>query len=148
MAIPELDDDGFLPEGVHECSLDELQQRFGGTQRLDQRSVLFDKLGQYLQELRSTGTVVGLVVDGSFITNKLEPNDIDLVLILPADHDFAADLRPFEYNVLSRRRVFKRYGFDVLVARENSPELVEYVAFFQQIRGETDRRKGILKVLR
>ena len=38
-------------------------------------------------------------------------------------------------------------SFDVLVAREKSPELVEYVEFFQQIRGETDRRKGILKVL-
>ena len=147
MSIPELDDDGFLPEGVHECSLDELQQRFGGVQSSDQRSVLFDKLGQYLQEVRSTGMVVGLIVDGSFVTNKVEPNDIDLVLILPADHDFAADLRPFEYNVLSRRRVLKRYAFDVLVARENSPELVEYVEFFQQIRGETDRRKGILKVV-
>ena len=147
MAIPELDDDGFLPEGVHECSLHELQQRFGDVQSSDQRSVLFDKLGQYLQEVRSTGLVVGLIVDGSFVTNKVEPNDIDLVLILPADHDFAADLRPFEYNVLSRRRVHKRYAFDVLVARENSPELVEYVEFFQQIRGETDRRKGILKVV-
>lgn len=125
MAIPKLDDDGFLPEGVHECSLDELQQRFGGAQHLDQRSVLFAKLEQYIQELRSTGMVAGLVVDGSFVTNKVEPNDIDLVLILPENHDFAADLRPFEYNVLSRRRVHKRYAFDVLVAREKSPELVE-----------------------
>jgi uncharacterized protein (DUF1800 family) len=70
-----------------------------------------------------------------------------LVLILHTNHDLNATLRPFEYNVLSRRRVLKRYAFDVLVARENSPELLEYVEFFQQIRGETDRRKGILKVL-
>ena len=108
--------------------------------------MLFAKLEQYIEELRSTGMAAGLVVDGSFVTDKVEPNDIDLVLILPANHDFAAELRPFEYNVLSRRRVHKRYAFDVLVAREKSPELVEYVAFFQQIRGETDRRKGILKV--
>ena len=147
MAIPDLSDEGFLPEGVHECSLDEIQQRFGGTPALDRRSALFAKLVDYIQELRSTELAAGLIVDGSFVTNKTEPNDVDLVLILPTNHDFTATLRPFEYNVLSRRRVRKRYDFDVLVARENSPELLEYVEFFQQTRGETDRRKGILKVL-
>ena len=115
MAIPDLDDDGFLPEGVHECSLDEIDQRFGGNQSAVRRSALFAKLREYIQELRSTGMAAGLIVDGSFITNKTEPNDIDLVLILPERHDFNAVLRPFEYNVLSRRRVFKRYAFDVLV---------------------------------
>ena len=147
MAIPDLDDDGFLPEGVHECSLDELQQRFGGTQAGDRRSALFAKLVDYIQELRSTGMATGLIVDGSFVTHKSDPNDVDLVLILRTNHDFTATLRPFEYNLLSRRSVFKRYAFDVLVAREHSPELLEFVHFFQQIRGETDRRKGILKVL-
>ena len=147
MAIPDLDDAGFLPEGVHECSLDEIDQRFGGNQSAFRRSALFAKLREFIQEVRSTGMAAGLIVDGSFITNKTEPNDIDLVLILPDEHDFNAVLRPFEYNVLSRRRVFKRYAFDVLVARDNSPELLEYVEFFQQIRGETDRLKGILKVL-
>ena len=147
MAIPDLDDDGFLPEGVHECSVDELQQRFGGTHHGDRRSALFAKLVDYIQELRSTRMATRLIVDGSFVTNKTEPNDVDLVLILPTNHDFTAVLHPFEYNVLSRRRVFKRYAFDVLVARENSPELLEYVEFFQQIRGRADRRKGILKVL-
>ena len=68
------------------------------------------------------------------------------MLILSERHDFNAVLRPFEYNALSRRRVFKQYAFDVLVARDNSPELLEYVEFFQQVRGDTDRRKGLLRV--
>ena len=85
MAIPDLDDDGFLPEGVHECSLDEIDQRFGGNQSAVRRSALFAKLREYIQELRSTGMAAGLIVDGSFITNKTEPNDIDLVLILLRD---------------------------------------------------------------
>lgn len=146
MPIPALDEDGFLPEGVHECSLDELQQQFGGTELGDRRSDLFARLVNYILELRATGMATGLIVDGSFVTRKTEPNDIDLVLILFADHDFTATLRPFEYNVLSRRRVSKLYAFDLLVARENSPELVEYVEFFQQIRGDTVRRKGILRL--
>ena len=101
----------------------------------------------YIQELRSTGKAAGLIVDGSFVTGTAQPNDIDLILILAANHDFSAELRPFEYNALSRRRVRKRYAFDVLVARTDSPELVEYIEFFQQIRGEPSFRKGILKVL-
>jgi hypothetical protein len=88
-----------------------------------------------------------VVVDGSFVTAKDEPGDIDLVLVLPTGHDFGAELRPFEYNVLSRRMVRKRYAFDVLVAREKSSELTEYMAFFQRVRGDIQRRKGILKVV-
>ncbi len=116
-------------------------------QRLEFHLIVFAKFVVYILELRSTGMAAGLIVDGSFVTNKTEPNDVDLVLILPTNHDFTATSCPFEYNLLSRRSVFKRYAFDVLVAREDSPELLEYVEFFQQIRGETDRRKGILKVL-
>ncbi len=147
MAIPDLDDDGYLPEGIFECSLDELAERFGRARRSDHRPRLLVKLLDYIRELRTTELAVALVVDGSFVTSKDEPNDIDCVLVLRADHDLSVNLRPFEYNVLSRRRVRKRYAFDVLVARENSPELLEYVEFFQQIRGETGRRKGIVKVL-
>jgi hypothetical protein len=43
--------------------------------------------------------------------------------------------------------VRKRYAFDVLVAREKSSELTEYMAFFQRVRGDIQRRKGILKVV-
>ena len=30
MPIPQFDPNGFLPEGVYECSLEELRERFGG----------------------------------------------------------------------------------------------------------------------
>ena len=146
MAIPDTDQDGFLPAGVHECSLDELEQRFGRFQYSNCRPTWMARLVEFLSEVRSAGMVLCVVVDGSFVSDKAEPNDIDLVLVLPENHDFSADLRPLAYNVLSRRMVRKRFGFDVLVAREHSAEMVEYVAFFQQVRGEPHRRKGILKV--
>ena len=147
MAIPDLDQDGFLPDGIHDCSLGELEDRFGRFQRSDCRSALCAKLVEYLGEVRSTGMASFVIVDGSFVTDKPEPNDIDLVLVLSAAHDLATNFRPFEYNALSRRMVRKRYGFDVLVARAGSSELAEYIEFFQQVRGERDRRKGLLKVV-
>ena len=146
MSIPPLDADGYLPEGLHDCTLDELQRRFGMDVHEECRSLLFSKLHEYVVEIRSTARDLVLLVDGSFVTGKDHPNDVDLILILPHDHDFRTELRPFEYNVLSRRRVSKRYAFDLLVAREDSPELREYIAFFQQVRGDPSRRKGLLRV--
>ena len=66
--------------------------------------------------------------------------------MLNAGHDFAAELRPFEYNVLSTRQTHKIYGFDLLVAMQGSAVYVEYLTFFAQVRGDTGRRKGLLRL--
>ena len=146
MPIPDFDADGFLPTGVHDCGWDEIQLRFGGTDKGASRAFLFANLNEYRRELNATGLAIGLIVDGSFVTYTADPHDIDLVLILSKDHDFTVEIRPFEYNALSRRRVSKRFAFDLLVARDDSAELEEYIEFFQQVRGQTHRRKGILRV--
>ena len=146
MPIPNFDADGFLPVGVYDCEWNEIQHRFGGTGNGASRAFLFASLLEYWSELHATGLAMGLIVDGSFVTQTVDPHDIDLVLILSKDHDFTAELRPFEYNALSRRRVSKRFAFDLLVARDDSVELEEYIEFFQQVRGQAGRRKGILGV--
>jgi hypothetical protein len=69
---------------------------------------------------------------------------IDLILIIPSDHDFADDLLPSQYNILSKSRVRKRFRFDLVAVRENTAELDEAVTFFVQVRGKPDARKGIL----
>ncbi|MCI0420617.1 MAG: hypothetical protein L0387_39830 [Acidobacteria bacterium] len=53
-----------------------------------------------------------------------------------------------EYNVVSRRRVHRRYGFNLLVARSNSEEYRRYVSFFQQVRFEPEKKKGLLRIQR
>jgi predicted nucleotidyltransferase len=103
-------------------------------------------LEAYVAEIRSTGVVSWIVVNGSFVTGKPGPSDIDLIVVLQPGHDLDAPLGPFEYNAVSRRRVRKRHGFDILVARDGSPELNEYLAFFQQVKQEPDRQKGVLRV--
>lgn len=146
MAIPALDQNGLLPVGVHDCTLDELKARFGSFQISDRRPQLFARLEAFLSEARATGLVVSLLVDGSFVTSKPEPNDIDLILVVVPNHSFAADLSPLEYSVLSKRRVHRRYGFDLLVACDDSDEYRRYVRFFQQIRFAPERAKGILRL--
>jgi hypothetical protein len=146
MTIPELDDDEVLPPGVHLASLEEVRERFGQFQHSSRRPDLFEKLEEFVTEARATGFVESVIINGSFVTGIDEPNDIDLILGLRVSHDFEAVLRPFEYNVISKRRVRKQFQFDILVARVGSETYNEYVRLFQQIRGRDDRTKGIVRV--
>ena len=146
MQIPDFEANGLLPSGIYDCSLETIRSRFGTFQNTDQRPVLYRKLQEYLEEARNTKLVYSVVIDGSFVTTKSAPNDIDVILVLYKDHDFSAELRPFQSNPLSRRWVNRRYGFDVLVARDESAEYLEYLAFFEQVRNEPGFRKGLLKV--
>ena len=147
MSIPRLEPNGFLPAGVHECTLAEIRERFGTFQGSDRRSILFARLEEFIAEARQSGIVRGLVVDGSFVTAEPAPNDIDLIVLVSTAHDFSADLTLVEYNVLSKQRVRRRFGFDLLVAREGSLEYGRWTEFFQQLRLEPGRQKGILKVV-
>jgi hypothetical protein len=147
MPIPPLDEHGFLPVGIHDCSLEEVKARFGSFQVSDRRPGLFQKLQALVAEARAAGFARSLLIDGSFVTAKPDPNDIDLVLVLPLAHDLAADLPPAQYNLVSKRRVQKRYGFDIVAVRENTLEFDEAVAFFQQVRHQPNLRKGILRLL-
>jgi len=78
--------------------------------------------------------------------SKAEPNDIDVIIVVAPDHDFFADISPAAYNVLSKQRVHRRFGFDLLVAREDSVEYRDWTDFFQQVRLEPGLRKGILRL--
>lgn len=124
----------------------ELYERFANLPSRLQRARLIHQLDQYIEEARSTSVVHAVVVDGSFITTKESPNDIDLVAVLSGDHDFSQELRPFQTAALSHRSVNRRYGFDLFAARDNSTEYREYVDFFQQVRGEPGLRKGIVRI--
>ena len=146
MASPDFDSAGFLTSGVHECTIAEIKGRFGAFQTTEARCRLFEKFETFLAEVRATGFVVAVIVNGSFATSKHDPNDIDLILVLAPIHDFSAHLRPLEYNVLSRRRVRKLYRFDILVGQEAQHELQEYIDFFTQVRGAPGRTKGMLRV--
>ncbi len=131
MPIPDLNEDGFLPEGIYESSLEEVRQRFGGFQRTDRRPALFTKLSLFLTEARASGLIEAVIVDGSFVTAKDEPSDIDLILVLHADHDYRAELKPLEYNALSKRRLRRRFRFDVVIAQDGSDVYEQAVNFFQ-----------------
>ncbi len=146
MPIPEFSANGLLPAGIHDCTLEELAARFGIFQGNEQRPKLMGKLAQFISEAATFDFVRWIIVDGSFATANRSPNDVDLIVVVAADHDFQTDITPTAYNVLSKLSVRRRYGFDMLVAREGSIEADRWISFFQQVRLEPGLRKGILRL--
>lgn len=71
--LPEFTPAGLLPPGLHRASWQELCERFGGTRR---RVRLLDGLLRAATNLRDAGAVV-MWLDGSFVTNKPNPDDFD-----------------------------------------------------------------------
>lgn len=147
MPIPSFNEHGLLPEGVHDCSLEEIEARFGAFQGSERRPELRFRLKEFLREAKASGIVLAILINGSFVTATPDPNDIDVIMVVPASHDYARDLRPAEYDVVSKLRVRRRYGFDLLLARAGSVELARYTAFFQQVRFAPFERKGILRIV-
>ena len=126
--------------------MDDAAERFGAFQSSDRRPQLWARFAEFMREVKACRLIEAVLVDGSFVTATTDPNDIDLVLVVPAGHDFEADFQPSEYNILSKRLVNRRFGFDLLVARADSEEFRRYVGFFQQVRLEPGRKKGILRI--
>ena len=149
--IPELDD-GVLPDGVHDCTPDEVEAVFGRFQKSDRRMVLTDRLKAYLTDAQRSGIVVAVLLDGSYVTAKDEPDDIDLIVVRRPDV-VVEDLRPFEYNAISKWVIRKVYKFDVFSIADGSEELTERIKFFSQVNpskpgGYTTRTtKGLLRIL-
>jgi len=129
-----LDDRKLLPPGVHDASLKELEELFGRFQRSDQRPKLFRKLREYLKELKLAECASAVIIDGSFVMGCVdEPRDIDLVVVSTADWDWNADLKPYQYNVVSKRRVKKDYRFDAIFVRPGSELETEWLEFFGRV---------------
>lgn len=146
MAIPELDEHGHLPTGVHDATLEEVRERFGQFHGSDRRVQLFAVLERFAAEAKSAELVQAMIVNGSFTTDKVRPSDIDLVLVLREHIDYSRDLLPRQYNVVSPKRVKAKHGFDVLYATDSPESLDPLVEFFSQVRGQPELRKGMVRV--
>lgn len=150
-----LDHRKVLPVGIHDATLDELEELFGSYQGSMQRPNLFGKLREYVAKLRSAGIGGYLVVDGSFVMGCIDiPGDIDVVLGLPADWDFGEDLKPFQYNLISKRDLKREFPFDLFAVRQGSAEEIRILDYFAKVNTKwyepynfpTDSQKGLVRI--
>jgi hypothetical protein len=145
MPLPELNATGDLLAGVHRATLAELLLRFGSV--IGQRGVCARRLSHVFDLAVRTGYVKRLIVFGSFITAKEQPNDVDVILVM--DDKFRLEDCPMESRGLFDHAVAQaRYGASVFWVRpqmliEESVE--EFVAYWQIKRDRTQR--GIVEVI-
>ena len=109
MPIPALNADGLLPTGIFDCSLSDVRERFGNFQGIDARQRQFARLEELVGAMQRSGLFEALLLDGSFVTAKPSPNDIDLVAVLRPGHNFERDLPLSEYALVSRAMLRRRW---------------------------------------
>jgi hypothetical protein len=80
--IPEFNEFGYLPEGVHLASLDEIASRFGHESEI--RLAQMDSV-RWLVDLAKQAGIQRMILNGSFVTDQIEPNDVDCALLPLAD---------------------------------------------------------------
>jgi hypothetical protein len=80
--IPPFEDNGYLPPGIHPGTLEEVEARFGCDS--DVRRAQVQSLRWLVEIVRRAG-IARVILDGSFVTDAIEPNDVNCALLVAAD---------------------------------------------------------------
>lgn len=139
--IPDFRDDGYLPDGVHFATESEVTFRFGIS--TVQRRRLTLRLRRWL-ELARLVDAKRFFVDGSFVTAKSDPEDVDAVVWIPADFGSRVDRGDLEAVELDSMLVTRRP--EELFAAEDRRDWEEWIEFFGRTRESDGRRKGIVEI--
>jgi hypothetical protein len=85
-----------------------------------------------------------LLIDGSFVTAKAEPDDIDAVILLPPDFEHQVEqgieaALELEEMILTRRP-------EEIFAAEDETDWNDWIAFFGRTREADGRLKGLVEI--
>jgi hypothetical protein len=139
--IPQFNANGLLPEGVYAATLEEVTERFGGNGR---RRKLLKGLSEALTLLRAAGCR-RVFINGSFVTSKQLPNDIDVCWDIEGVDPDALDHVFFDFDD-GRAAQKARFGAEFFPAQV--PEGLTgktFLAFFQ-IDKQMGEPKGIIEL--
>ena len=145
--IPELaDSDGpwnMLPHGIHEATLDEIEQRFATN---DTRQRLYQGFREGVEALRKAGCRV-VYLDGSFVSEREYPGDfdacwdpthVDLTKLDPILID-RTDLRT------GRKGQKEKYSGEFFPSSVRADSSLTFLEYFQ-IDKDTKNAKGIIRI--
>jgi hypothetical protein len=130
-----------LPEGIHVCSAGEAVFRFGTGSR--QRRRLAGRLRRWI-ELGRQVEARWLLLDGSFVTAKKNPDDVDAVLFVPPD--FAQRVEQGEDAAVELEGMLLTRQPEELFAAEDEADWQGWCEFFGRTREPDGRRKGIVEI--
>jgi len=142
--IPDFDTDGNLPSGIYEANLMEIEAKFTFTLK---RKGHFKHLKLLIVDLIAIGCKT-IYIDGSFITKKALPNDIDICWESKGVDLINAKMNmPILWDLnFPRNAQQNKYHADIFPANcfELSSKL--YFLDFFQFDKNTGKAKGIIKL--
>ena len=143
MPIPSFGEDGWLPVGHHAATWEEVVARFGGDVG-SRRASLTSKLLELRDALRSCGLAGRVLLNGSYVSAKAEPDDFDLLLIGPPDIQLLKDSNPALAELLDAERVEKLFECSLFYVSSESPALGEILTLWDHSKEKVP--KGSIEV--
>jgi len=140
-SIPPFREDGYLPDGLYLATEAEATFRFGSPGRQRRRLIL--RMRQWIELARKVGAK-RLLIDGSFVTRKGQPKDIDAVVLLPADFEEQVE-RGADAAVELEGMLLTRMPEEIFAAEDDS-DWNDWVQFFSRTRETDGRRKGLVEI--
>jgi hypothetical protein len=139
--IPESDERGELPPGIHRASWDEIVTRYAINTR---RSELLDGLLHALRSLRAAGCTIAYL-DGSFVSVKEHPGDFDACWESTGVDPARLDDELLDFSN-ARAAQKARYGGELFpVEASAEPAGTTFLDCFQRDR-ESGAPKGIISI--
>jgi hypothetical protein len=97
-------------------------------------------LKRYFAAAKNSGIVKAVIVNGSYVTCKDEPDDVDLIAVLDSGFDWTQELRPYKANMIDRAAIRREYKFDGFAYNEDETGLKNQIAVFAVV---TDKHVGL-----
>lgn len=142
--IPKFDKNGNLPPGIHEATFDEVTTRFSlpKSRKRTSRTHWLTAFYQFVYPF-----ALYIFIDGSYTTNKLSPNDVDLAVLLNRDFDFSSEAGRKLNRFINEKKNFHLHIFVSIQRHPTEGEFWEMVDYFQQNnRVHPCVRKGIILI--
>lgn len=144
MPLPDFNEAGDLPEGIHHASITEVTERFGTGS--PQRQEVTGRLRRVYDLAAATGGLERLIIFGSYVTANPAPNDVDVILVMRDDFRLAGC--PAEALALfDHDRAHREIGASIFWIRPGmllKEPIDRFVAHWQIKRGGDKR--GIVEV--
>lgn len=151
--MPKEDFPALLEPGLHRITTDRLfavaVDAFPGNEK---RESLYQSLSMWIASLGAAGVTGTLWLDGSFLTSKPEPSDIDIVLWHPRWRDPALDTPENRQQVellLNHQRAKALWNLDVYPEAPSEENLMHREAYWRGLLGfchDRQTAKGFAEV--
>ncbi|GAA6621995.1 DUF6932 family protein [Scytonema sp. NUACC26] len=139
--IPDFDENGNLPPGIHFCNWNEFKKRFGYTRN---RKQMIQGMEIVMTDLKAAGCRT-FYINGSFVTNEPLSNDFDACWDRDdVDIEYLREKSPLILKFYDSTAQKAKYKGEIYQSDRPVDESTISIEFFQRDREQN--RKGIIAI--